>query len=99
MYILILDDIEVGYAINSACHAAVACTLKYQDTSEVQEWLNTKFRKVTCKVTREEFEKAIEVESDHVIMTELNLNDREMCVAFKPREEYHKMFKFLRLYK
>ena len=55
MYILVLDDLEIGTAINTACHAAVA--------------------------------------------TELNLNNRETAITFKPRDEYHKMFKFLKLYR
>lgn len=99
MYVLVLDDLEVGMAINTACHAAVACTLKYQDTEEVKEWLDTSFRKVTCKVSRKEFDQALQKETDYVIMTELNLDGRETAIAFKPREEYHKMFKFLKLYK
>lgn len=99
MYILVLDDIPLGHAINTAAHAATACTLKYLDTEEVQEWLKNSFRKVTCKVTRAQFDKAIEVEGDYVIMTELNLDGRETAVAFKPREEYHKAFKYLSLYK
>ena len=99
MYILILDDLSVGHAINTACHAAVACTLKYQDSPEVEEWLDTSFRKVTCKVSRAIFDRAILKESDYVIMTELNLDNRVTAVAFKPRDEYHKMFKFLTLYK
>ena len=98
MYILVLDDIPVGHAINSACHAAVACTLKYQDTDEVKEWLDTSFRKITCKVSKEEFDQAISSEEDYVIMTELNLDNRIMCVAFKPRETYDKFFKYLKLY-
>lgn len=99
MYILVLDDVPLGHAINTAAHAATACTLKYQDTDEVKEWLKNSFRKVTCKVTRKQFDKAIEVERDYVIMTELNLDGRETAVAFKPRDEYHKAFKYLTLYK
>lgn len=99
MYILVLDDVPLGHAINTACHAAVACTLKYQGSDEIAEWLENSFRKVTCKVSRKEFNKAMEVEGDYVVMTELNLDGRETAVAFKPRDEYHKMFKFLSLYK
>ncbi len=99
MYILVLDDIPLGHAINTAAHAATACTLKYLETEEVREWLDTSFRKVTCKVSRKEFEKAIDVEQDFVIMTELNLDGRETAVAFKPRDEYHKAFKFFKLYR
>jgi peptidyl-tRNA hydrolase len=99
MYVLVLDDLPVGHAINTACHAAVSCTLKYRNTDEVQAWLSTSFRKITCKVTQKEFNKAIEVENDYVIMTELNLENRITAVAFKPRKEYHKAFKFFSLYK
>jgi len=99
MYILVLDDLPLGHQINTACHASVACTLDYLETPEVKEWLDTSFRKVTCKVTRKEFDLSISKEKDYVIMTELNLDGRETCVAFKPRREYHKMFKFLKLFK
>ncbi len=99
MYILILDDLPVGHAINTACHAAVACVIKYQDTNEVKDWLDTSFRKVTCKVSRKEFDNAMKRENDFVVMTELNLDNRETAVAFKPRDNYHKMFNFLSLYK
>ena len=99
MYILVLDDLPIGHSINTACHAAVSCTLKYQNTEEVKDWLETSFRKVTCRVTRKEFDNAISRESDYVIMTELTLEGRETAVAFKPRDEYHKMFKFLKLFK
>ncbi len=99
MYILVLDDLPIGHAINTTSHAAVSCVLKYQHTEDVQEWLTDSFRKVTCKVSREEFDKALEVESCYVVMTELALDGAETAVAFKPRETYHKMFKFLSLYK
>lgn len=99
MYILVLDDIPLGYAVNSACHAAVAATLKWHDTSEVKEWLEDNFRKVTCRVSRKEFDNAMEKEADWVKITELNLDGRDMALAFKPREEYHKMFKYLKLLK
>ena len=99
MYILILDDLEIGMAINTACHSAVACTLKYQDSDEVKEWLSDSFRKVTCKVSRKEFDLAMIKEKDYIVMTELNLDGRETALAFKPRDEYHKMFKYLKLYK
>ena len=98
MYILILNDIPIGTAVNSACHAAVAATLKYQDTPEVKEWLQDSFRKVTCQVTLEQLNKAIEVEQDFVEITEINLDGILVGVAFKPRAEYHKHFKYLTLF-
>jgi peptidyl-tRNA hydrolase len=59
MYILVLDDLPIGHAINTSSHAAVACTLRYLDTPEVKEWLEDSFRKVTCKVTEKEFNMAM----------------------------------------
>jgi hypothetical protein len=98
MYILILNDVPLGTAVNSACHAAVACTLRFQNTPEVKEWLAGPFRKVTCQVNDKQLKKAIEVEGDYVEITELNLDGRLVGVAFKPRSEYHKHFKFLTLF-
>lgn len=99
MYILILEGVPLGLAINAAAHAAVACTLQYQESSEVKEWLQDSFRKVTCKVTQDELDRATAYENQFIYMTELALDNQITAVAFKPREEYHKMFKYLRLYK
>jgi hypothetical protein len=98
MYVLILDDVPLGSAINSVGHAAVAATLKWQDSPETQAWLKDSFRKVTCLVTQEQLDRAIEVEDDYVEITELALDKRVVGVAFKPRQEYHKHFKFLTLF-
>ena len=99
MYILVLDTIPLGLAMAAVGHAAVACTLKYLNTDEVSEWLETSFRKIVCKVNAHDFEMATMNEPDFVLMTELSLNDKITAVAFKPREKYHKCFKFFRLYK
>lgn len=98
MYILILDDVPMGTGINSACHAAVAATLKWQNTPEVQEWLKYSFRKVTCRVSKLQLELACKFEDDFVEITELNLDGRLVGAAFKPRREYHKHFRFLTLF-
>lgn len=98
MYILVKESVPVGHAITSACHAAVACTQKFIDTPEVQAWLSGVFHKVVCKVNDKEFENA-KKESDLVVITESALDQAEIAIAFKPRSEWPKMFKFLRLYK
>jgi hypothetical protein len=50
------------------------------------------------KLNDQEFEKAKEVE-DNVVLTESALENREVAIAFKPRAEWPKAFKFYRLYK
>ena len=56
------------------------------------------FRKAVCKVSEEEFEKAKGV-ADHVVLTESALDGQEVAIAFKPREEWPKAFKFYPLYR
>jgi peptidyl-tRNA hydrolase len=63
-----------------------------------REWLNGKFYKVVCRVNNSEFENAKSVE-DAIVLTESALDNKEVAIAFKPREEWPKMFKFLKLWK
>lgn len=82
----------------AAAHASLACYLKFKDTPEVTEWLSGPFYKAMCKVNDKEFEQAKEFE-DHVVLTESALDNQEVALAFKPRGEWPKPFKFYRLYK
>ena len=98
MYILIRDDLPVGNAIVAAAHASLAAYLKFKDAPEVAEWLSGPFYKTICKVSTAELEKAKEV-PDHVVLTESTLDGQEVAIAFKPREEWPKSFRFFKLYR
>ena len=98
MYILIRESVPLGFAVLGAAHASLACYLKFKDAPEVATWLSGPFYKVVCKVSDEEFEKARGVE-DHVILTESAMSGQEVAIAFKPREEWPKPFKFYRLFR
>ncbi|MDG9666670.1 hypothetical protein ONV78_02905 [Hahella sp. CR1] len=98
MYILIKDTIPSGYAMVAAAHASLAAYLKFQDTAEVREWLSGPFYKTLCKVNEKQFEKA-KTFADHVVVTESALEGQEVALAFKPREEWPKDFKFYPLYR
>jgi peptidyl-tRNA hydrolase len=98
MFILIRDSIPTGFALVAAAHASLACYLKFKDTPQVMQWLSGSFKKVVCRVTDQEFQKAKEFD-DHVVLTESALDNREVAIAFKPREEWPKAFRFYRLYK
>lgn len=98
MYILIPEDVPLGHAMVAATHASLAGYLKFRDTPEIIAWLDGPFRKAVCKVNAREFEKAKAVE-DHVVLTESALDGREVAIVFRPREEWPKMFRFLRLYR
>jgi peptidyl-tRNA hydrolase len=98
MYILIKEDVPPGFAVLAAAHASLAAYLKFRESSEVAEWLSGPFYKAVCRVSEGEFEKAKEFE-DFVVLTESALENREVAIAFRPREEWPKAFKFFRLYK
>lgn len=98
MYILIKESVDLGHAILASAHAASAGVCQFQDHPDTQDWLRDSFRKVVCKVNEREFEKAKEYE-DHQIMTESALEGQEVAIVFRPREEWPKFFKFLRLYR
>ena len=98
MYILIKESVPLGHAVVAAAHASLAAYLKFRDTEEVQQWLAGPFRKAVCKVTAEDFERAKDL-PDHVVMTESALDGEEVAIAFKPREEWPKAFKFFALYR
>ena len=68
---------------------------------DVEEWARSSFRKVVCKVTDEEFEsfKVFSFTEEGRVMTESGLSGQEVAIVFKPRKEWRKQFKFLRLYK
>jgi hypothetical protein len=98
MYILIKDSIDLGHAINSAAHASLMGYRQWEDDPDVKDWMNDSFRKVTCKVTDKEFEKAKEYK-DFVIVTEMAFDGAEVGLVFKPRREWPRFFNFIKLYK
>lgn len=98
MYILIRDDVEPGFAVLAAAHAALATYLKYADDADVAEWISGPFRKVVCRVNETEFERA-KTFDDAVVITESALDNREVAIGFKPREDWPKPFRFYALYR
>jgi hypothetical protein len=98
MYILIRDSIPTGFAVLAAAHASLAAYLRFQESPEVRAWIAGPFYKVVCRVSDDEFERAKEV-ADQVVLTESALGGKEVALAFRPREEWPKAFKYLPLYK
>jgi peptidyl-tRNA hydrolase len=97
MYILIKDSTPFGFAPLAAAHGSLSCYLRFEQDPEMREWRRTSFRKVVCRVSEAEFERAKQFE-DNVIVTESSLCGMELALVFKPRSEYPKDFKFYRLW-
>ena len=96
MYILVRDSIPLGFAVVGVAHASLAAYLKFHDTDAVKLWLAGPFAKAVCRVSDADFEKAKEA-GDYVVITESALGGQETTVAFKPRDEWPKGFRFMKL--
>ena len=96
MYILIKDEVPPGFAILAAAHASLAAYLKFQEREETKQWISGRFYKVICKVNDKEFQRAKQV-PDHVVLTESALDNAEVAIAFMPREQWPKPFRFYKL--
>jgi len=103
-YILMRETVNdkeypVGKAINSAAHAGTMILMHWdKDDPIIKLWLSQLIRKVTCKVSSEEFDQAKRFD-DFIVITESSENTAEVGLVFKPRIIYPKFFKYLKLYK
>lgn len=95
MYIGIMEDTPVGHAVNCAAHASLMCYLEWKDEPDMKDWLETSYRKVSCKVTKEEFNRMRRMYKCSVI-TECALDGRPIAVALVPVTEDSPGFGFLR---
>ena len=86
MYICIKQDTPAGMAMNSAAHASLMCHLEYYDDDKYQQWLGKSFKKVTCAVSDAEFA-MLKTVPDHLIVTESRLDNAELAVVLKPRND------------
>ena len=98
IYILVRDSLDVGHAVNCAAHASLSMYLRHQDKPIVQDWATNSFRKVSCKVSDKQFEKA-KTYGDYELITEEHLEQPETVLVFLPRYEWPEFFKSLSLYK
>jgi peptidyl-tRNA hydrolase len=98
MYILVRESVPAGFAVLAAAHASLACYLRFRESPEVAAWLSGPFYKVVCRVTDGEFE-AARAFDDNVVLTESALDNMEVAIAFRPRTEWPKAFRFYRLYR
>lgn len=97
MYIIVKDNIPDKLVPVITAHASLACYKKFEDNEDMIKWINGIFKKVVCITSEIEFEKLKE-EADFVVLTESSLDNKEVSIAFCPREEYPKKFKFLKMW-
>jgi len=98
MYVLIKEDIYVGYAMMAIGHGVLACHLKFKDDLDYQDWLKNSYQKCICSVSNEEFNNA-KAMGKHIVVRESGLNNCETALVFCPRnpkflEKAFKKYKF-----
>jgi len=97
MYIVIKNDVPDKLVPVISAHASLACYKKFEENENMQKWINSIFKKVVCLANETEFNN-LKKDSESVLLTESALNNKEVCLAFCPREEYPKKFKFLKMW-
>lgn len=98
MYILVRDDIPLGFAAVAIAHASLAGYLRYKDHPDTKAWLDGPFYKVICKVNDSQWELA-KTAGDALVITESALEGKEVALVFRPRAEWPKAFRFLPLFR
>lgn len=97
MYILVKNSVPDKFVPVITAHASLACYLKFQNNPDMISWVNGIFKKVVCVVNIYEFE-SFKEEDNCIVMTESSLDNSEVCLAFCPRKEFSKKFKFLKMW-
>lgn len=89
MVIVIKNGIDPQYAPVASAHASLSAYLKWEKDEPMQRWVNGIFRKHIKGATPEEFEKAKDDKyGDKIIITESNLDDEEIAIVYRVKEEY-----------
>ena len=104
LYILVKESMlekDFGHTILSIAHAMAAGSRNWSGQEIFENWANESFRKVLCKVTDKQFEKAKTYfpEDEFQVMTECAIDDEELTIVFKPRKDWPGFFRSLKLLK
>ena len=97
MYIIVKDTIPDKLVPVISAHASLACYKRYENNEDMIKWINGIFKKVVCVVDEINFDN-YKNEADSILLTESSLDNKEVCLAFCPREEYPKKFKYLKMW-
>lgn len=97
MYIIVKNETPDKIVPVVTAHASLACYKKFENDERMMQWINGIFKKVVCSAHEIEFNR-LKNETDFVLLTESSLGNKEVCLAFCPREEYPKQFKFLKMW-
>lgn len=81
MYIATLDEAPDYMYGTLVAHSVLGAHLKFQDETTYQDWLKNSFRKVTIRVSREEFENIRKLENVYEGYENTILNGEISCLV------------------
>lgn len=84
IYIVIKESAPSGIAVNSVAHASLIAHLKWEKEELYQAWLKNSFKKFSCVVSDEEFNRLKQEYPDCIVVTESKLDHAEICLVIKP---------------
>ena len=109
MYILVKDTVPDNYVPLMVGHAVTNLVFRsafsnYDNNVIFGKWFyHHNMKKVICRVSEEEFQRAIAEADDYIIQSETSGLDpdhlTDCVVAFVPRLEYPESFKYFKLWK
>ncbi len=88
-----------GFVPNSTAHGSLIAHLKWEENEQYQDWLTNYFNKVTCRVTREQWNAVTAFVEDYVVVTESRLQGMEMVLVIHPEDCVIPILKTLPLWK
>lgn len=91
MYIVVRDNISTRELFAPIANGVLSCYRKYIDDADMTRWVSGSFAKVIVKANEKEFEKAMKAGD----FTATN----DGVLVFKPRPEWDKVFRFMKLYR
>jgi hypothetical protein len=101
-YLVLRPSISPAVACIAVGHGVLGSYLKWKDETIVQDWISGKygpFYKVICQARDLNEWEAIKKWPNNIIITESNLDNLDICAAFKPFEwSKGSIFNELKLY-
>ena len=100
MYILMLDTVPDAFAPVMSAHSSLMCYDRFRADKDMIIWFHNSFKKVVCRVSQKEFDRALEVGNKYVLTTESNLDGMVCSATFCPRlkEDWPEDFRYFRLW-
>lgn len=91
MYVVVRDSIPSEELFAPIASGVVSCYRRFIDDADMKNWVAGSFAKVIVKANEKEFEKAKKA-GDYT-------EAADGVLVFKPRPEWDKVFKFMKLFK